>query len=685
MSFTARKLSPRISALRDSFFNYVTLLLHGNGTSGGNNNIFQDSSANAFSITRTGRPTQGSLSPYNQNWSNYFNGTAGNYLTCPKEAFITNSQINNNWTIEGWFNFSNLSVINGCYCISDYLYLNINSTTIQFMYGIGLNRVVITASKSLSINKWYHIAASCNSGTIKLYVDGISVGSVSTIAQSNTGQVTPYLYIGASDQYPFSGTLDFFLNGYISNFRITSSGLYPNNFTTPTSPLTAISGTSLLTCQSNQFKDNSSNNYSIIENGIAFVEQFSPFQQPSPYSIVNNVGSGQFGFVSGQTQIWVSTVNSRFYFTSGTFTIEFWIYLSANRTTAQNTIISNISSTLSGWSIGLNSSNSIIVKLNGSTAINITGSPIPVGSWNHVAVSGVTGSYKLFVNGIQHGSTYTGATSLAGTSNVRVGADANATTTNLLESAYLSNLRITQTNVYTTNFTPPTSPITINSNGGALPSNAPDGSPSNVPLLLDFTNGQIFDNASKNDLETSGNTSVNTSIKKFGTGSMYFTSSSDRLILPATSVGSQLYYGTGSFTIECWYYLGTLSTTGFGIIISQSVSTNNNLLLYIDTNSAIGLWLGNIDLGKSANGVVQPNIWNYIALVRDGTNVQIYVNGTSVFNVSNSSSIGQNMVACINGYGHSNLYGNTCYIDDLRITKGIARTIVTPTAQFPDF
>ena len=38
----------------DPYFDYTTLLLHGNGTNGAQNNTFLDSSTNNFTITRTG-------------------------------------------------------------------------------------------------------------------------------------------------------------------------------------------------------------------------------------------------------------------------------------------------------------------------------------------------------------------------------------------------------------------------------------------------------------------------------------------------------------------------------------------------------------------------------------------------------------------------------------------------------
>ena len=65
----------------DPFFYSVTSLLHGDGTNGGQNNTFLDSSTNNFTITRNGNTTQGSFSPFSQTgWGNYFDGN-GDELT----------------------------------------------------------------------------------------------------------------------------------------------------------------------------------------------------------------------------------------------------------------------------------------------------------------------------------------------------------------------------------------------------------------------------------------------------------------------------------------------------------------------------------------------------------------------------------------------------------------------------
>ena len=89
----------------DPYFQYVTSLLHGDGTNGGQNNTFLDSSSNAFTITRNGNTTQGSFSPYGSNWGNYFDGT-GDYLTIANNAALQFGT--GDFTVEGWFYLSKI-------------------------------------------------------------------------------------------------------------------------------------------------------------------------------------------------------------------------------------------------------------------------------------------------------------------------------------------------------------------------------------------------------------------------------------------------------------------------------------------------------------------------------------------------------------------------------------------------
>ena len=106
--------------------------------------------------------------------------------------------------------------------------------------------------------------------------------------------------------------------------------------------------------------------------------------------------------------------------TSGsTFTIEFWVYFSS--ITGDQSPVNNYSGSSGGLLINKNSSHVITVNLSGDGA-DITGTTtVSAGQWYHIALSGSSGSYKLFLNGTQEGSTYTGSLG-GGSSTYQIGA-----------------------------------------------------------------------------------------------------------------------------------------------------------------------------------------------------------------------------------------------------------------------
>jgi hypothetical protein len=123
----------------------------------------------------------------------------------------------------------------------------------------------------LSNNTWYHIAAVRSGSVSSIFINGIKQATTGTFNQSYT---STNFVVGRD--WP-NVSLEYF-PGYISNVRVVSgTAVYTSNFTPPTSPLTAISGTSLLTCQSPTIIDNSSNNFTITNNNTAVVSTTNPF------------------------------------------------------------------------------------------------------------------------------------------------------------------------------------------------------------------------------------------------------------------------------------------------------------------------------------------------------------------------------------------------------------------------
>jgi len=124
-------------------------------------------------------------------------------------------------------------------------------------------------------NTWNHLAVVFNSSTsvCTVYMNGVSI--LSATGSGFSSSAPTYTLAIARYQYPTPGG---YLNGYISNLRITNTIVYTSNFTPPTSHLTAVSGTQLLTLQNSAIVDNSSNNYSITNNNsVTTTSSIVPF------------------------------------------------------------------------------------------------------------------------------------------------------------------------------------------------------------------------------------------------------------------------------------------------------------------------------------------------------------------------------------------------------------------------
>jgi|TARA_B100000131_G_scaffold65295_1_gene61727 hypothetical protein len=145
---------------------------------------------------------------------------------------------------------------------------------------------------------------------------------------------------------------------------------------------------------------------------------------------------------------------STFNASGATFTIEFWVYF--NSISGQQDFVMNYANSSGGLVIRKTSGHVIQTNLSGDGA-DITGTTtVSAGQWYHVALSGSSGSYKLFLNGTQEGSTYTGALG-AGSSTYQIGAFYWSGSLYGPLNGYLDDMRFTAGLArYTSNFTPPT-------------------------------------------------------------------------------------------------------------------------------------------------------------------------------------------------------------------------------------
>jgi hypothetical protein len=652
----------------DADFENTVLLLHGDGTNGAQNNTFLDSSTNNFTITRNGNTTQGTFSPFSKpdgRWGNYFDGS-GDYLTWSGSAITTNQ-----FCFECWF-----------YCTGSYgsqqVLFGPNSATnggisirIASSTRIDIDRLGVGASQftvpTLALNTWNHlVAVRDGSNNTTVFVNG---------TRSSTGTISDsYSYLPAASVGALNSGTPFPFTGYISNARIivgsTPYDPTSSTITVPTSPLTAVSNTSLLTCQSNRFKDNSSNAFAITRNGDVKVTPFSPFPITTAYSPTVNGGAGYF---DGSGDYLSVADNAALEFGGSDFTIECWIY---PQSIANNSIVfCKHSSSTGSWIIFRSGANlQFFCSSDGSNwdIVNAaTIGTVSVNQWFHVAVTRSGTSFRCFLNG-SLGSTTTSSSSVYnGTQPVVLGI--NEGNTQDPYAGYISNARIViGTAVYTAAFTPPTAPPTAIAN---------------TAFLCNFTNAGILDNTGFNALETVGNAQVDTSVVKYGTGSMKFDGTGDYLLMNG---GENFAFGSGDFTIEMW--INFSSNTNQAIFYDSRPASTNGFypMLYMESVNKKFVYYVNSTNRITSSTAVSTSTWYHIAVTRSGTNTKLFVNGSqegSTYTDSNVYVNGLNRpVLGADGLtiGTSPFNG---YIDDLRITKGIARytsNFTPPTAALPD-
>jgi hypothetical protein len=655
-------LAAKPAIVSDPNFEYTTLLLPGNGTNGAQNNTFLDSSTNNFTITRNGNTTQGTFSPFSQTgWGNYFSGSS-TFVSAPANAAF--SYGTGDFTYEAWIyptvdgSATTYRFIMGAGGSGQGDQWLINNTGDQtLVYGDGVSS--FTTTNKFTLNAWNHVALSRNSGTLRIFINGVLGASGASTASITLGGSQTF-YVGNRSGGADSPQQAFV--GYMSNVRVLKGvGLYTANFTPPTTPLTAISGTSLLTCQSNRFVDNSSNNFTISRGGDTSIQAFSPFNPTAAWSAATYGGSGYF---DGSGDYLTAPDNAALNL-SGDFTVEAWVYVP--NVSGEKCVFHNHTSDNNGIALNVNSAAPRLLSGSGSWDVILDSSiAISANSWNHIAGTRSGNTYTIWVNG-QSGGTATSSATPTYSGGAQVGRFTSGVP--LAFSGYTANVRVVKgTAVYTTAFTPPTAPLTAITN---------------TSLLLNFTNAGIYDATSKNDLETVGNAQISTTQSKFGGSSMAFDGTGDYV---ASASSPLLALGTGNLTVEFWFRASSVGTNQRIVQNTVGGFDSTSYILRINGSSKLEVAFAYPDVSASSTTTIANDTWYHVAMVRNGTSVKVYLNGVEEMSGTSSGNM-SNQYAYVGGYynvGPAEYF--TGYVQDVRITKGIARytaAFTPPTTAFP--
>ena len=184
-----------------------------------------------------------------------------NTVTVTGAAFNANST---NWTIECFIYTTSYAndqgIITSAYSGNSlgWYIQNSNGNIVLSNWGSPSTFTGVNVTQNVK----HHMAVVNSNGSLTFYLDGNSV-----YTSSKPSYTTPTTWNLAGWGSSTGG-----ISGYISNLRCTTTVVYSGStYTVPTAPLTAITGTTLLTAQSSTVIDNGPNAYTLTNSGATVV------------------------------------------------------------------------------------------------------------------------------------------------------------------------------------------------------------------------------------------------------------------------------------------------------------------------------------------------------------------------------------------------------------------------------
>ena len=197
----------------------------------------------------------------------------------------------------------------------------------------------------------------------------------------------------------------------------------------------------------------------------------------------------------------------------------------------------------------------------------------------------------------------------------------------------------------------------------------------NTSLLLhgDGANNStnIIDSSSNpKSITATGNARISTDQSRFGGSSILINSG---VVYSNSSL--DFAFGSEDFTIEGWVYLLTIPSSGFPDLFR----TTDDLLYINFRQSGVFAVTTASAIIASSPSAIPLNQWSYFAVTRSGSVFRVWLDGVSgAPGTADNLTFASTATAIRFGNGNVPLHA---YIDEYRITKGIAREITLPTGS----
>lgn len=349
---------------------------------------------------------------------------------------------------------------------------------------------------------------------------------------------------------------------------------------------------------------------------------------------------------------------------TGDFTYEFWFR--AGDTTDNQALMAVGNESTGRENIYLNGANPRLNLYAGADDIS-SSTNISANTWYHLAVVRSASTVTMYLAGSNVGS-YTDSTQFGNANGLYIGDIAGGA---ISLNGHIDEIRVSNSARYTAAFTPATTPFVNDANTLLLiHANGTDAS-----TFFDDDNGT---GRSARGISAIGNAQVDTAQSKFGGSSILLDGTGDFLQLRNLPD-----LGTNNFTIECWVRPNSISgiydgiftfrhEQDFDVLLDGStkapgivLSTGSMHYYAVDgTSGAIATYSSSLATGS----------WQHIALVRNSSNLSVYINGTSVASVSSTATFNNLGTSSAIGifdryiYNGGRLFFNG-HIDEFRISS----------------
>ena len=527
--------------------------------------------------------------------------------------------------------------------------------------------------------KWQHLAVVRNGTALTTYKDGVqihttNIGSTSFFSNGDyTIQIGNYLNSGSA----FSNAYE----GLISNVRlVVGTAVYTSAFTPPTEPLTAITNTKLLCCQSNSSATAATTiatgSISVVGDVAAVAseaagsivlavplantyEDYSGRVNPSKSDKTMNANGsiareegidtstnfyGIGYYFDGSNDNFYTSNHADFNFGNKDWTMEAWVDASTGGSdmAVLNQSNGGASSNSSWIMYSTSGCPSIYTTENTGWDNNVSSTP-DVGNtgWHHWAAVRHGDDLNMYVDGVKTGQTKSmfGVSIPNSTRTVYIGCQEP---NNYSFQGHIQDVRIYNGLAkYTKDFLVPSQRPGISAE-----------SPSGI--------------ANDQGHQKSKYGSVN-----LATRGAHYLSIADH---------ADLDFGNSAWSIECWIYPVSAGSNSYGYIWSKGhdmqiawMSNTYGISMYSSTDGSSYNIISNGDITGGAQAF-PANKWTHFHISRSGNNVYVHADGKHIATVGFSGTIYDNGTAgAIGVYGPNaatySLHGN---ISNFRIVKGSA-------------